>query len=155
FGVCYRYAVSREEAEDFLQETFITVFRKLGQWKGDGELGAWIRKIAVNTSLNGIRARQRFTENINIIPIDNISYHAVSQELNSEKELMELIHHLPLGYKTVFNLYAIEGYSHEEIGKLLDIKPATSRSQFSRARELLMKKLSSDQIPKNNDGQVG
>src|SRR3982751_4353540 len=109
FGVCYRYAASREEAEDFLQETFITVFRKLEQWKGDGQLGAWIRKIAVNTSLNGIKSRHRIVENMNVIPIDNISYHAVSQQPASDKELMELVHQLPLGYKTVFNLYAIEG----------------------------------------------
>jgi RNA polymerase sigma factor (sigma-70 family) len=145
FGVCYRYAASREEAEDFLQETFITVFRKLEQWKGDGELGAWIRRIAVNTSLNGIKSRHRIVENMNVIPIDNISYHAVSQQPASDKELMELVHQLPLGYKTVFNLYAIEGYSHEEIGKMLEIKPATSRSQLARARELLMKKINSDQ----------
>ncbi len=154
FGVCYRYAISREEAEDFLQETFITVFRKLNQWKGDGELGAWIRKITVNTSLNGIKARHRFTENMNVIPIDNISYNDASQQPDSDKELMELVHHLPLGYKTVFNLYAIEGYSHEEIGKMLDIKPATSRSQLARARELLMKKINSNQTG-NNGGQLG
>lgn len=154
FGVCYRYAASREEAEDFLQESFITVFRKLNQWKGEGELGAWIRRIVINTSLNGIKARHRLTENINVIPIDNISYNDASQQPDSDKELMELVHHLPLGYKTVFNLYAIEGYSHEEIGKMLDIKPATSRSQLARARELLMKKINSDKT-NSNGGKLG
>lgn len=154
-GVCYRYASSREEAEDFLQETFITVFRKLDQWKNKGPLGAWIRKIAVNTSLNGLKARHRFTADSHIISIDNISYEAGCHDPASDKELMELIHNLPLGYRAVFNLHAIEGYSHEEIGEMLDIKPGTSRSQLARARELLMKKINSDNTNNDNGGQLG
>jgi len=153
-GVCYRYAGSREEAEDFLQEAFITVFRKLKQWKGDGELGAWIRKIMVNTSLNGIKSKHRIAENQNVIPIDNVMYNSGLQEPASDEELVELIHNLPVGYKTVFNLYAIEGYSHEEIGNMLGIKASTSRSQYTRARELLMKKLDTDKKNKHNDGRL-
>jgi RNA polymerase sigma factor (sigma-70 family) len=107
-GVCYRYASSHEEAEDFLQEAFITVFRKLNQFKGEGELGGWIYKIVVNTSLNCIKARHRFTEVINIIPIDFISEANHTTQPDSDNELMELIHQLPRGYKTVFNLYVIE-----------------------------------------------
>jgi len=152
-GVCYRYAYSREEAEDFLQESFIVIFRKLHQWKGEGPLGAWIRKVVVNTSLNCIKARHRFTENMNIIPIDHIPDNTVIQNDVSDKELMELVHNLPIGYKTVFNLYAIEGYSHDEIGKMLDIKAGTSRSQFTRAREMLMKKINSEKI-ESNGGQL-
>ncbi len=153
-GVCYRYAYSREEAEDFLQEAFITIFRKLNQYKGVGELGGWIRKIVVNTSLNCIKARHRFTDGVNSIPIDQLQDHSVSQHPVSDVELVELIHQLPVGCKTVFNLYAIEGYSHDEVGKMLDIKASTSRSQFMKARKMLMSKLNAELV-KQHDGQHG
>jgi len=133
-GVCYRYALSFEEAEDFLQEAFITVFRKLDQYKGEGELGAWIRRIVVNTSLNQIKARHSFSDEKNM---ENLAEIQTGHEPYSENELMELVHNLPTGYKTVFNLYAIEGYSHEEIGNMLGIKSSTSRSQYTRARVML------------------
>lgn len=140
FGVCYRYAQSREEAEDFLQEAFITVFRKLQQWKGEGELGAWIRRIVVNTSLNGIKARHWFTDNVDAVIIENLSGNNLHHPA-SDHELVELIHQLPKGCQTVFNLYAIEGYSHDEIGNMLNIKASTSRSQFMKARAMLLKKI--------------
>jgi RNA polymerase sigma-70 factor (ECF subfamily) len=154
-GVCYRYACSREEAEDFLQEAFITVFRKLHQWKGDGALGAWIRRIVINTSLNGIKTRHRFTENLSIIPIDHIADNTGLQYQANDRELMELIHQLPIGCKAVFNLYAIEGYSHDEIGKMLNIQAGTSRSQFMKARKMLMLKLNPEFKNKQNDEQHG
>ncbi len=141
-GVCYRYASSIEEAEDFLQETFIIVFRKLSQYKGKGELGAWIRRIAINTSLNGIKARHRFGDNTNAIPIEQVQDSIAIQYPGSEKELMELVHQLPDGYKAVFNLYAIEGFSHDEIAGMLGIQPGTSRSQYMKARQMLILKLS-------------
>lgn len=150
-GVCYRYAHSHEDAQDFLQEAFITVFRKLNQYKGRGELGAWIRKIVVNTSLNCLKARHRFTNNMNVIPIDNVPDNISLPDSACDNELMELIHQLPVGYKTVFNLYAIEGYSHDEIAAMLDIKAGTSRSQFMRAREMLMQKLKPELTAKQND----
>jgi RNA polymerase sigma factor (sigma-70 family) len=140
-GVCYRYAHSREEAEDFLQEAFITVFRKLNQYKGEGELGAWIRRIIVNTALNSIKSRHRFTDMMNTVSIERIPDESVPEYATGDGELMELVHQLPTGCKTVFNLYAIEGYSHEEIGKMLDIQASTSRSQFMKARKMLMQKL--------------
>jgi RNA polymerase sigma factor (sigma-70 family) len=143
-GVCYRYAHSREEAEDFLQEAFITIFRKLNQYKGEGELGAWIRKVVVNTSLNCIKARHRFTDLSNAVAIENIPDHNMIEYKGNNMELMELVHQLPTGCKTVFNLYAIEGYSHDEIGKMLGIQPGTSRSQFMKARKMLMLKLKPD-----------
>jgi RNA polymerase sigma factor (sigma-70 family) len=133
-GVCYRYALSVEEAEDFLQESFMVIFRKLHKYKGEGELGAWIRRIVVNTSLNGIKARHNVLRET---AVENLPELNSVQQPASENELMELIHRLPTGYKTVFNLYAIEGYSHEEIGTMLGIKASTSRSQYTRAREML------------------
>lgn len=154
-GVCYRYAHSREEAEDFLQEAFITIFRKLNQYKGEGELGAWIRRVVVNTSLNCIKARHRFTESMNIIPIEQIPDNTKLLEPANDNELMELVHNLPVGCKTVFNLYAIEGYSHDEIGKMLNIKASTSRSQFMKARRMLILKLNPELKSKQNDEQHG
>lgn len=154
-GVCYRYAHSREEAEDFLQEAFITIFRKLNQYKGEGELGAWIRRVVVNTSLNCIKARHRFTESMNIIPIEQIPDNTKLLEPANDNELMELVHNLPVGCKTVFNLYAIEGYSHDEIAKMLNIKASTSRSQFMKARRMLILKLNPELKSKQNDEQHG
>ncbi len=150
-GVCYRYANSREEAEDFLQESFITVFRKLNQYKGDGPLGAWIRKIVVNTSLNGIKARHPFTENLDNISPDLFTDHRSSAEFSSDSDLMEMVQQLATGYKTIFNLYAIEGFSHEEISKLLNIKASTSRSQYMKARKILMQKLNMDEKSPQTD----
>ena len=154
-GVCYRYAHSREEAEDFLQEAFIVVFRKLHQYKGEGALGGWIRKIVINTSLNFIKAQHRFIESDNMISIDSISDNNVLRQPCSDKELMEIVRELPKGYRIVFNLYAIEGYSHDEIGQMIGVKASTSRSQFMRARELLMKRLNSESTVKTNDEQHG
>lgn len=154
-GVCYRYAQSRAEAEDFLQEAFITIFRKLDQWKGEGELGAWIRKIVVNTSLNCIKARHHFNDQIHSIPIEQIPAHSFIEKESHPDELMELVHRLPTGYKTVFNLYAIEGYSHEEIGELLQIKASTSRSQLSKARKMLMYFLNPTLTHYQNDESYG
>ena len=154
-GVCYRYASSHEEAEDFLQEAFIAIFRKLHQYKGDGPLGAWIRKIVVNTSLNCIKARHPFTETENLIPIDQMPDNTVLEEPQNGVELMELIHQLPVGYKTVFNLHAIEGYSHEEIATMLGIKSGTSRSQFMRARQMLIQKITPELRRKQNSSYNG
>ena len=143
-GVCYRYASSRDEAEDYLQDAFITIFRKLNQWKGEGELGAWIRRIVVNTSLNGIKAKHRLSEYLSDTSPEEIPDIIAESGNENADELMELVRQLPLGYKTVFNLYAIEGYSHEEIGKMLNIQTVTSRSQFMKARKMLMQKLNSE-----------
>ena len=141
FAVCYRYADSREDAEDFLQEAFITVFRKLNQWKGEGELGAWIRRIVVNTSLNGVKAKHKMTEVNSELTAEDLPDYATGFLFHEGKELLELTHHLPPGYRMVFNLHVIEGFSHEEIAVMLGVKSGTSRSQFLRARKLLIGKL--------------
>ena len=139
-GVCYRYAGSMEEAEDFLQESFITIFRKLGQFRGEGNLQSWIYRIVINTSLNCLKSRYRLLERLDELPTEPLDDH--SHDLfESGDGLMNFIAELPTGYRTVFNLHAIEGYSHEEIGQMLGIKPGTSRSQLTRAREILTKRL--------------
>lgn len=138
-GICYRYTKSTAEASDVLQEGFIRVFKNLHQWKGEGEIGAWIRRIMVNTALNWLRDHRRmaFLDDRNIPEYsDNQSVLTPVQNLEA-RELADLIRKLPAGYQTVFNLHAIEGYTHPEIALLLGINEVTSRSQYLRARKLL------------------
>jgi RNA polymerase sigma factor (sigma-70 family) len=139
-GVCLRYCDSREEAEDVVQNGFITVFEHIDSFKGLGSLEGWIRRILINTALTNIRKNKKLKQNIDI---DTVEYMLPSSDYLSEnvdaKDLLKLIQTLPLGFKTVFNLYAIEGYSHKEIGELLNISEGTSKSQYSRAKVHLQK----------------
>ncbi len=138
-GVCYRYTKSMVDAEDVLQEGFIMVFRNLYQFSFSGELGGWIRRIMVNTAINYLKKHSRYQTDL--LFTDSL-LHPVSDDNPevslSTKELAELIRQLPPGYQAIFNLHAIEGYSHVEIGKILGIKEGTSRSQYARARSLLI-----------------
>jgi RNA polymerase sigma factor (sigma-70 family) len=147
-GLCYRYTKSTADAEDVVQEGFIKIFKNLHQYKSEGELGAWIRRIMVNTAINYLkRSRNYQTE----LLYTDTRLHPVSGDdpevsLNC-KDLADLIRQLPTGYQTIFNLHAVEGFSHVEIGKILGINEGTSRSQYARARALLilwLKKFSSD-----------
>lgn len=137
-GVCYRYTKSITDAEDVLQEGFVKVFHKLDTYKGDGELGAWIRQVMVTTALNYLkrnkkyRAEMVFTE----APLHPVTDDTPEIKLNA-KQLAELIRQLPTGYQTIFNLYAVEGFTHVEIGEMLGISEGTSKSQYARARYLL------------------
>ena len=138
-GVCYRYTKSIADAEDVLQEGFVKVFRNLHQYKHEGELGGWIRRIMVTTAINYLKKNSRYQTEM-IYTDDYL--HAVTNEhpeiRMSAKELAELIRQLPTGYQTIFNLHAVEGYSHVEIGEILGIHEGTSRSQYARARGLLI-----------------
>ena len=138
-GLCYRYTKSMADAEDVLQDGFIKVFKNLHQFKGAGELGGWIRKIMVNTAINYLKNQSRYQHDFSFV--DN-SLHPVSDEspeiILNAKELADLIRQLPTGYQTIFNMHAVEGYTHVEIGKILGINEGTSRSQYARARALLI-----------------
>ncbi|HKP32982.1 MAG TPA: RNA polymerase sigma factor [Chitinophagaceae bacterium] len=138
-AVCYRYTKSMADAEDVLQEGFIKVFNNLKQYKNDGELGAWIRRIMVNTAINYLKKKSRYNADLSF---SDVTLHPVTDEdpavLMGAKELAELIRQLPTGYQTIFNLHAVEGYTHVEIGQLLGIREGTSRSQYARARGLLI-----------------
>lgn len=138
-GVCYRYTKSMVDAEDVLQEGFIMVFKNLHQFSFTGELGGWIRRIMINTAINYLKKHSRYQTDL-LFTEGNL--HPVSDDdpevSLSTKELAELIRQLPPGYQAIFNLHAIEGYSHVEIGKILGIKEGTSRSQYARARSLLI-----------------
>jgi RNA polymerase sigma factor (sigma-70 family) len=138
-GVCYRYTRSMRDAEDVLQEGFVKVFHHLSQYKQEGELGAWIRRIMVNTALNFLKRNRKYQEEMffteeYLHPVTNDDPAVRIQA----KELADLIRQLPQGYQVIFNLHAVEGYSHVEIGEMLGISDGTSRSQYARARNLLI-----------------
>lgn len=142
-GVCYRYTRQMEEARDVLQDGFVKVFKNLHQWTGEGELGGWIRRIMVNTALNRLRDRKHLQwQDESAIP-DDFETNSVPTPAShlDARQLADLIRQLPVGYQTVFNLHAVEGYSHVEIARLLGISEGTSRSQYLRARRLLMEKI--------------
>ncbi|MFS8083359.1 MAG: RNA polymerase sigma factor [Ginsengibacter sp.] len=145
FGVCYRYAHSREDAEDMLQEGFMKVFAQIHQFKNAGALEGWIRKIIVHTCINILKKNKKFSDSVDLIYADNLHLNGNNiPSMLQAKQVVECIRLLPLGYRTVLNLYAIEGFSHREISDILDIEESTSRSQYTRARgmleEILIKK---------------
>lgn len=142
-GVCLRYAKDRAEAEDILQEGFFKVFCDLKQFSGKGAIGAWIRRVMVNTALMHIRKQKN--KLFPVIELDQIAYsHASKEDLFSSfraKALVQMIQQLPDGYRVVFNMYVIEGYSHKEIAQQLGISESTSKSQLSRAKMTLRQML--------------
>jgi RNA polymerase sigma factor (sigma-70 family) len=151
FGICLRYCDSREEAEEVLQEGLLKVFQKIDAFKGEGSLESWMKKIMINTALDSYRknkSREMETEWQDHL---NISTEALT-ELKA-KDLLVIIHQLPKGFRTVFNLYAVEGYNHHEIGKMLGISEGTSKSQYARARMHLIKMLEkeSDSVKQVNE----
>ena len=141
-SVCMRYAGNRESAQDLLQEGFIKIFTAIDSYTGSGSFEGWIRRIIVNTALEFLRKTDILRGAIDAddpAVVSEPDYSAVDKI--SADELMELIASLPTGFRTVFNMYAIEGYSHKEIGEALGIGESTSRSQYTRAKQLLQKKL--------------
>lgn len=141
-GICLRYCKSRFDAEDVFQEAFIKIFEKIDQFKADGSFEGWIRRITVNTCLKKIQY-----EKTNLM-VDIADHHEDQPEFDDEiistiasKELLQMINELPIGYKTVFNLFVVEGYSHKEISDLLNISEGTSKSQFFHAKKMLKSKL--------------
>ena len=141
--VCLRYVASRVVAEDLVQETFIRVFQRLGQFCGAGPLEAWVRRIGVNTCLDHCRAEARGWREVDLEDVadDLTSDEADAPARLAGEELVAHIQRLPTIYRLVINLYCIEGYSHAEIGARLGIDEKTSSSQLARARRLLAEQL--------------
>lgn len=137
-AVCYRYGHNREDAEDMLQEGFIKVFMQIHTFENRGAFEGWIRRIIVHTCINILKKNKKFNESVDII-------YATGMQVREEtipaiiqaKQVVECIRLLPIGYRTVLNLYAVEGYSHREIADMLDIEESTSRSQYTRAKAML------------------
>ncbi len=158
-GVCYRFAKNREDAEDMLQEGFIKVFTQLHQYRNEGALEGWIRRIVVHTCINILKKNKKFSESVDLIHAKGIHIREdMIPSIMQAKQVVECIRILPLGYRTVLNLYAIEGFSHKEIGSMLDIEESTSRSQYTRAKamleEILVKKNIIHKSRKNNFGSA-
>lgn len=140
-ALCRRYARTQEEAEDFLQEGFIRLFKFLGTYDGKGSFDGWVRRIFVNTAIRHYHRHKKHNQN-----------HEISHDLNGherndaishlgEQELIALINRMPEGYRLVFNMYIVEGFSHREIGEMLSIGESTSRSQLAKARKWLQQKI--------------
>jgi RNA polymerase sigma-70 factor (ECF subfamily) len=139
FGVCLRYAKGREEAEDFLQEGMITVFQRISSFNQDGSLEGWVRRVLVNTCLEHLRKQK--LQWVNIDEVEEGAEDGFTMEKINIKDLLEVINALPTGFKAVFNLYAIEGFTHKEIAEMLSISEGTSKSQYARAKAVLIKKI--------------
>lgn len=141
YGVCLRYARDRAEAEDILQEGFVRVFTKIRQFESKGSFEGWMRRIMVNTALEKFRKHDR------LYPVEEMKIYESTEWVDdtissiTAGDLMKIIQELPPRYKMVFNLFAIEGYSHEEIGEMMDISEGTSKSNLSRARMILQKRV--------------
>jgi RNA polymerase sigma-70 factor (ECF subfamily) len=143
FGICMRYAGNRMEAQDVLQEVFVKIYNNIGSYNHEGSFEGWLRRIAVNTSITNYRKnlKHAFQKDVDDLmksqeepaTYDDLEYTA--------EEMMQCIERLPLGYKTIFNMYVIEGFMHKEISEMLNIDVNTSKSQLSRAKNYLQREL--------------
>jgi RNA polymerase sigma factor (sigma-70 family) len=137
YAVCLRYAGNAEEAEDILQEGFIKIFKKLDSFRGDGSFEGWVRRVFVNTAIEHFR-RKRYLQPVTEKEENTIEGKSLSAlDGLAEKDILALIKELSPGYRTVFNMYVVEGYTHKEIGDMLGISEGTSKSQLSRAKVIL------------------
>jgi RNA polymerase sigma factor (sigma-70 family) len=140
-AVCLRYCANRDDAEEVLLDGFMRVYDRVGQFREEGSFEGWIRRIMVTESLMFLRRTKSWRQEIPLDGADTEPNYAWADASLNETDLLRLINQLPDGYRTVFNLYAIEGYSHAEIADMLGIAEGTSKSQLSRARMLLQTSL--------------
>jgi RNA polymerase sigma-70 factor (ECF subfamily) len=141
YGVCLRYSKDATEAEDNLQDGFIRVFTKINQYGFKGSFEGWMRRIMVNTSLEKFRKNNHLYPVEDMMIFESIQYEEDTLSAISADDLLKMIQELPPRYRMVFNLYAIEGYTHQEIAKTMEINEGTSKSNLSRARVILQKKV--------------
>ncbi len=138
YVVCLRYLKDQMRAQDILQDTFVKIFANIGHYKSEGSFEGWLKRIAVNTCLDQLRKDKKLLMDVSI---DDVSHKLSTDSFSAEKlmadDLLKLIQALPEGYRTVFNLFAIEGYSHQEIAQQLGISESTSKTQYLRARAYL------------------
>lgn len=137
FAVCIRYAGNTDDAQDILQDGFVKIFKNLSRFRSEGSFEGWIRRIFVNTAIEHLR-RKKFLKPIDEKEENTIPYKEVTVlDSLGEKDIMNLISQLSPGYRTVFNMYVVEGYTHKEVGDILGISEGTSKSQLARARMIL------------------
>jgi RNA polymerase sigma factor (sigma-70 family) len=150
-GVCVRYAKSDFEAEDIFQEAFIKVFRYLKNYKMQGSFDGWVRRIVVNTAIDHYKANLSNNNHLHLDVFEDYQLNSVVMPADLEVEdMMRVLEKLPDGYKMVFNLYAIEGYSHKEIADMLNISEGTSKSQLSKARKYIQVLFQQNSIEEND-----
>lgn len=141
-GICFRYAHNKQEAEDMMQDGFVLIFKYLKSFKFESSLKTWMTRIMINNAINYINKYHKINWDFNLDPVDDhVSFSETQLHSYDTKIVMDCIQRLPLGYRMVLNLYAIEGYSHKEVAEQLNIKEATSRSQYAKAKVLLEKVL--------------
>ena len=142
-GVCNRYATNIEEAEDIMQEGFVKIFRNIKEFKGDGSLVAWMRRIMINTAITHYHKmrKHRYHDDLDEVRETKFEDQQWEEADFTREELYNIIQRMPDGYRMVFNLYAVEGYKHREIAEILEIDENTSKSQYSRARRWLQERL--------------
>jgi RNA polymerase sigma-70 factor (ECF subfamily) len=138
FGICYRYAYRKEDAEDMLQEGFIKIFNHIRSFENKGNFEGWMKRVMVNTCINYLQKNKKFTE---IISIELVQHLEVKESSIASKllgkQVMECLRMMPFGFRTIINLYAIEGYTHKEIAGMLGIPEPTIRSQYIRGKAVL------------------
>lgn len=141
YTVCLRYTKEQQEAEDVLQEAFIKVFNKIKDFRGESKLVYWIKRVIVNTALNAQRSKLYLYPMVDVNELHESPGSVLPVSDYTMNELLTMINDLPSGCKVIFNLYAIEGYKHHEIAKMLEISEGTSKSQYARAKHLLKEKM--------------
>jgi RNA polymerase sigma-70 factor (ECF subfamily) len=139
YQVCLSYTKNRDEAKDVLQDGFIKVFKSINTFKGEVDLERWIRRIIVNTSIDYYRKSLKELKPIDISEVTNLASELNYLETIGANDLLGLVRKLPDGARVIFNLYAVEGYTHKEISEMINISEGTSKSQFSRGKQLLQK----------------
>jgi len=150
YGMCLKYAPNQMEAEDNLQDAFITIFQRIGQYQGKGSFEGWMKRIAINTVLQKYRQKRLYD-----LPADDLIEEKLDEDLDDGSValplpfLLNIIQELPERYRLVFNLYVLDGHTHKEIAELLGISDGTSKSNLARARQLLQQKINA--FKKAND----
>ena len=152
YAVCLRYAGNSEEAQDILQEGFIKIFKKLDTFRSEGSFEGWIRRIFVNTAIEHFR-RKKYLQPVTEKEESTLegNYLSVLDNL-AERDILDLVQQLSPGYRTVFNMYVVEGYTHKEIGDIMGISEGTSKSQLSRAKVILQEMVKKFLEEKSNTG---
>ncbi len=143
FGICLRYGHDYPTAEDLLQEGFIKVFNKLDRYRYEGSFEGWMKRIFINTAIEHYRKANNRKFFVEIDQATELTLNSVALDNLATQDLLKVVQKLPDGYRTVFNLYAIEGFNHKEIGQMLGISEGTSKSQLARARATLQKNIKS------------
>lgn len=138
-GLCLRYMQNRDEAEDVMQDAFVKIFMNLNSYKGSGSFEGWAKRIAVNTALSALKQRNRIRFERNLTIVEQIEEVELQEQPITEKDIVECMLLLPDGYRTIMNLCLVEEFSHREVAEKLGISESTSRSQYSRAKQSLLK----------------